>query len=101
MPDGYFPDAEYQRVVRVGGPGPADHPATSHKVVYNYRTLRDVFHAAGFRVRLLEYWDEEGRFHAEEWDEREGFVYRSARFDHRNQDGRLGFTSLILDALKP
>ncbi|HEV2073500.1 MAG TPA: hypothetical protein VGR29_07640 [Thermomicrobiales bacterium] len=35
------------------------------------------------------------------WDEREGFVYRSARFDHRNRDGRYGFTSLIIDAVKP
>ena len=101
VPDGLFPNEEYQRVVQVGGPGPADHPAASHKVLYDYRTLPPVFLAAGFRVQMLEWWDERGVFHAEEWDEREGFVYRSARFDHRNRDGALGFTSLIIDAIKP
>ncbi|MFP3470791.1 hypothetical protein R0J90_12185, partial [Micrococcus sp. SIMBA_144] len=31
VPDGYFPDEEYQRIVQIGGPGPEDHPAASHK----------------------------------------------------------------------
>jgi len=101
VPDGLFPDDEYQRLVQVGGPGPADHPAASHKVVYDYRTLPPVFARAGFAVRLLEWWDEAGVFHAGTWDERDGFIYRSARFDHRNRDGQLGFTSLIVDAMKP
>lgn len=101
VPDGLFPDEAYQRTVQVGGPGPADHPAASHKVVYDYRRLPPAFRRAGFDVRLLEWWDEAGTFHAEPWDEREGFIYRSARFDHRNRDGKLGFTSLIVDAIKP
>lgn len=100
VPDGLFPNDDYQRTVQVGGPGPVDHPAASHKVLYDYRTLPAVFEKAGFDVRLLEWWDETGAFHAEKWAEREGFIYRSARFDHRNQDGRLGFTSLIIDAVK-
>jgi predicted SAM-dependent methyltransferase len=101
VPDRLFPNEEYQRIVRVGGPGPADHPAASHRVVYDYRTLASVFEGAGFRIRLLEWWDEENVFHAEPWDERDGFIYRSLRFDHRNQQGKLGFTSLIADAVKP
>jgi predicted SAM-dependent methyltransferase len=101
VPDGLFPDQGYQRVVQVGGPGSVDHPAAGHKVVYDYRPLPALFAAAGFEVRLLEWWDAEGEFHAEIWDERKGFVYRSARFDHRNRDGRYGFTSLIVDAVKP
>jgi predicted SAM-dependent methyltransferase len=63
--------------------------------------LREVFESAGFTVKLLEYWDEQGQFHDEDWDEKAGFVYRSRRFDPRNQGGTLGFTSLILDAIKP
>lgn len=101
VPDGYFPDLDYQQLVQVGGPGPADHPAASHKVVYTYQTLPPVFEQAGFVVQLLEWWDERRNFSAEAWDEQEGFVYRSARFDHRNHDGHLGFTSLIVDAVKP
>jgi len=45
---------------------------------------------AGFTVRLFEW-----------WDERAGFIYRSARLDHRNTNGALGFTSLLIDAVKP
>lgn len=100
VPDGLFPDAEYLRCVQVGGPGPADHPAAGHQVLYTYRTLPDVFESTGFTVRLLEYWDEQGHFHFNDWDPADGLIYRSHRFDHRNQGGRPGFTSLILDAAK-
>jgi predicted SAM-dependent methyltransferase len=101
VPDGYFPNEEYQRGVQVGGPGPKDHPAASHKMVHNYVTLSTMFEAAGFEVQLLEYCDEDGVFHANEWDEKDGFIYRSKRFDHRNSQGNLGFVSLIIDAKKP
>jgi len=101
VPDAYFPNEEYQNTVKPGGPGPKDHSAASHKIVYNYRMLWEVFESAGFGVRLLEYWDEQGQFHYQEWDEKAGFIYRSKRFDHRNQGGTFGFTSLILDAIKP
>ena len=101
VPDGLFPKAEYQRIVQIGGPGPADHPAASHRVLYTAPTLTEVFASAGFSVRLLEWWDETGVFHEEPWDAEDGFIYRSRRFDHRNRHGRLGFTSLILDAVRP
>ncbi|CAN5656879.1 hypothetical protein BH23CHL3_BH23CHL3_06110 [soil metagenome] len=100
VPDGNFPKPEYQDTVKVGGPGPADHPAASHKVVHTWDTLTDVFGAAGFEVSLLEWCDDDCAFHATEWNERDGFIYRSARFDHRNQAGSLGFVSLIVDGMK-
>ena len=101
VPDGKFPDAEYQRIVQVGGPGPIDHPAASHRIVYTWDTLTDVFASAGFDVSLLEWCDDSGAFHTNTWDKRDGFIYRSARFDHRNQDGVIRFASLIVDAVKP
>jgi predicted SAM-dependent methyltransferase len=101
VPDGFFPDEWYQNLVKVGGPGPKDHPAASHKIVYNYLTITDMFKSAGFEVKLLEYFDENGAFHYNYWDEKNGFIYRSLRFDHRNQNGKIGFTSLIVDAKKP
>ncbi len=101
VPDVNFPDAEYQRTVQVGGPGPADHPAADHRVVYDHRRLADVFRSAGFEVELLEYCDENGRFHYHGWDVATGPIYRSLLLDHRNREGRLGFVSLILDARKP
>ncbi|MGM0855012.1 MAG: class I SAM-dependent methyltransferase [Bacillota bacterium] len=101
VPDGYFPNDKYQKGVQVGGPGPIDHPAASHKIVHTYKTLTSLFEEAGYEVRLLEYCDETGQFHFEQWDEKEGYIYRSKRFDHRNQNGNLGFVSLIVDAVKP
>ncbi|MFD2614154.1 class I SAM-dependent methyltransferase [Paenibacillus gansuensis] len=100
VPDAFFPNEWYQNIVKVGGPGPKDHPAASHKIVHSYLTLTRMFETAGFTVNLLEYCDEDGDFHYNDWDETKGFIYRSKRFDHRNQNGELGFVSLILDALK-
>lgn len=101
VPDGYFPNAAYQHIVQVGGPPDIpDHPAASHKVVYNYRTLTDVFARAGFEVRWLEYCDETGAFHSTDWDPAQGLIYRM-RYDPRNQKGRLEFVSLLIDAVKP
>lgn len=100
VPDGYFPDEEYQNIVKVGGPGPVDHPAASHKIVHNYRTLTSMFEAAGFEVNLLEYCGEDGNFHAHDWDGKDGVIFRSKKFDPRNQGDKLAFPSLIVDAIK-
>jgi predicted SAM-dependent methyltransferase len=101
VPDGNFPDPEYQRGVQVGGPGPADHPAVDHKIVYDYQLLTDVFKGTGFEVDLLEYCDENGRFHYNQWNPADGPIYRSLLSDHRNRDGKIGFASLIVDVRKP
>lgn len=100
VPDGYFPDRDYQKLVQVGGPGPVDHPAATHKIIYNYVTLTKMFEQSGFKVRLLEYFDPFGNFHYNEWDASKGKIYRSLHFDHRNQGGEIKFTSLIVDAIK-
>ncbi|KQR40717.1 methyltransferase domain-containing protein [Deinococcus sp. Leaf326] len=100
VPDAHFADPDYQRTVQVGGPGPADHPAADHRIVYDHRLLADVFASAGFEVRLLEYCDDAGQFHAGDWDLDSGPIYRSLRLDHRNRGGHLGFVSLIVDAKK-
>ena len=73
----------------------------THKVVYDYKTLRDVFEKAGFVVDLLEYCDENGVFHYKYWNELDGKIGRSLRFDTRNQGGKLGMVSIIIDAKKP
>lgn len=100
VPDGFFPDEAYQKIVQIGGPGPLDHPAASHRIVHNYISIRNMFTAAGYQVQLLEYCDESGEFHYTPWEDSGGFIYRSKRFDHRNTEGKLGFVSLIVDAYK-
>ncbi|MDR4937999.1 SAM-dependent methyltransferase [Rossellomorea marisflavi] len=99
VPDGFFPDEEYQHIVQVGGPGRADHAAASHKIVHTYKSLTEMFSQAGFEVKLLEYCDEDGQFHASEWDEAKGVIFRSQKVDPRNREV-LTFPSLMVDAVK-
>ena len=100
VPDANFQNEGYQRIVQAGGPGPLDHPAADHKIVYEYRRFSDIFARAGFETDLLEYCDEQGRFHYRQWSPKDGPVYRSLLSDPRNRDGELSFVSLILDARK-
>lgn len=60
-----------------------------------------MFQTAGYEVKLLEYCDEQSEFHFNEWDERKGVIFRSKKFDPRNQGDKLVFPSLILNAVKP
>lgn len=100
VPDGLHPDPTYIGWVKVGGASPGQ-LANDHKVLYTYRTLSEVFERAGFRVELYEYFDEAGQFHFREWDRKDGTIWRSKRFDKRNRDGSLTFTSIVMDAVKP
>jgi predicted SAM-dependent methyltransferase len=77
------------------GPG-----ADDHKVLFDYRSFSAVFEAAGFRVSLLEHFDEAAGFHHVAWDPADGLVQRSRAFDPRNASGELRYTSLIVDATK-
>jgi predicted SAM-dependent methyltransferase len=126
VPDGLHPDPTYVDMVKAGknpdagggapnqAPTPADQAgnAADHKALYTYKTLRDVFQRAGFRVVLYEYFDEAGAFHLEEWNRNGGTIWRSIRFDPRNSAGRLlsvypgsiddylCYSSIVLDAIK-
>lgn len=97
VPDGRHPDAAYRDAVRPGGSGPG---AVDHRVLYTCRTLSGLLSAAGFVPHRLEYWDERGVFHAMPWRSADGHIRRSARYDPRNADGRLRYTSLIIDGIK-
>lgn len=101
VPDRNFRNADYQALVQVGGPGPKDHPAYTHKIVYDYQTFRAVFEAAGFLVELLEYCDEQGDFHYVHWNDADGYIGRSLFHDTRNSLEKLVMPSIIIDAKKP
>lgn len=100
VPDGFFRNEWYQNMVQVGGPGPTNHPAYTHKTLYNYKTFRDVFVRPGFDVELLEYCDEDGLFHYKYWNDADGHIGRSFRFDTRNTAQSLSMVSIIIDAKK-
>jgi predicted SAM-dependent methyltransferase len=95
VPDGYRRDSAYV--------AEASPPNAGHKVFFNVDTLPPLLVSLGFRVTPLEYFDESEQFHAGSWDESDGLVTRSARFDHQEdfQRGDLYYTSLIVDARKP
>ena len=95
VPDGFHPDSVYIELVKPNGAGAHD-----HKILYTHKTLGTILQQAGFELHLLEYFDEMGNFHQSDWDPARGFILRSARFDSRNRDGQLKYTSLIIDAIK-
>lgn len=98
VPDGNHPDPDYIDLVRPGGAGSG---SDDHKVLYTFTDLKKIFVSVGFEVDLLEYFDETGDFRFSDWDPEAGMIRRSRRFDPRNVDGELGYTSIILDARKP
>ena len=77
VPDKYFRNEWYQNMVKVGGNGDPNHPAFTHKIVYDYRTFSQVFLSAGFEVELLEWCDEDGQFHYKYWNEEDGQIGRA------------------------
>lgn len=95
-----FDNAWYQNMVQIGGPGPEDHPASSHKIVYDYKRFVEVYERAGFIVNLLEYCDEEKKFHYNYWNSDDGMIGRSYRYDTRNSESKLEMVSIIIDARK-
>lgn len=98
VPDGFHPDENYINYVKPGGWGAG---SEDHHVLYTYHTLKAVFASTGFDVTLLEYFDERGTFHYQEWSPADGMIMRSKRFDERNRTRELSYTSIILDAKKP
>jgi predicted SAM-dependent methyltransferase len=102
VPDGFHPAPEYLARVapRLEGPG-------GHKMLFTYQTLAELFESVGFETDLLEYFDEDGRFHRKDWDPQDGNVdraYGKAFRQRRYLDDKgreLEYTSLIMDAAKP
>ena len=95
--DGFHPDKEYMEEQKVGGRyGGID----GYKVLYNFKTLSLVFQNAGLQIKLLEYFDENQKFHSNEWLIEDGLMNRSLRFDKRNRNGKPIYTSIIMDAIK-
>lgn len=94
VPDGYHRDPRYIEEVAP--------PRDGHKCLFHVDSLGSLLIAAGFAVEPLEYFDGDGEFHARSWSPADGYVKRSARIDEfdRFRNSPLGYTSLIIDAVK-
>ncbi len=97
VPDGLHRDEKYINMVKPNGTG---YGSDDHKVLYNYINLSQIFIVAGFEIHLLEYFDENGQFHFNKWEIIDGKILRSMRYDGRNNNNPLAYTSIILDAYK-
>lgn len=97
VPDGLFPSEVYIDQVRPGGIGAG---ADDHKVLYTYKTMSNLLDRVPFRITLLEYWDQRGKFHFIPYDAREGMIRRSYLYDERNSTDEINYTSLIVDCKK-
>ncbi|HSE21859.1 MAG TPA: methyltransferase domain-containing protein [Pyrinomonadaceae bacterium] len=94
VPDGNRRDEVYLRE--------ASPPKDGHQVLYNVGTLSAALQNVGFVTKPLEYFDKHEEFQSVPWDESEGLIQRSVRFDSQQefQRGNLFYTSVIIDARK-
>jgi len=87
VPDGLNPDLDYINKVKP--------PGYRHKILYTYKTLSNVFEQAGFKINLLEYFDENKGIHINKMSIEDGRIRRS-----RNFDPDYKYNSIVLDAIK-
>lgn len=94
VPDGYRRDPDYVAEITP--------PRDGHKVAFTIDNLVPLLESVGFQVTPLEYFDANEEFHARPWDEREGHIKRSIRFDDQVafKRGEMYYTSIIVDARK-
>lgn len=94
VPDGYRRDPTYEKEVVP--------PNDGHKMLYNIDSLSALLQSVGFQTTPLEYFDAQEQFHATTWDQNDGMILRSVRFDTQQAFQRDGlfYTSLIIDARK-
>lgn len=97
VPDGYHTSKKYLDQVRPNGPHQETH---GHRMLYNIDNLSKRIKEAGFTAIGLEYFDKNGNFHKIPWKESDGMIMRSLENDDRNKNGRINYTSLIVDAFK-
>ncbi len=78
-------------------------PAYGHKSYFEIAGLTKLLESVGFRVEPLEYFDDKGTFNSKKWEIGDGKVRRSLKYDKQKKfkKGKLFYTSLIVDAIKP
>ena len=97
VPDGFHADKSYIDTVKPNGTGAGAH---DHKLLYNHKLMAEMLVSVGFKVDLIEYFDENGTFHQNNWSGDDGHIRRSFTHDERNKNGKPNYTSLIIDAVK-
>ncbi|MBE1302169.1 MAG: hypothetical protein GJ680_19955 [Alteromonadaceae bacterium] len=99
VPDGYHESDSYIERVKPGGYG---NGSDDHKVLYNYQSFSSLLEDVGFKVELLEYYDENRNLHTATISENFGAIRRSVYNYPDNHTDKLNYdySSLIIDAFK-
>ena len=101
VPDGYNPDSNYIKNVKVKGIGD---DAADHKQLLNKDILFKILTKAQFKPKLIEGYDSNKRLYLEKYLIEEGFIKRSRQNNDANLEKIWGFkdskTSLIVDGTK-
>jgi predicted SAM-dependent methyltransferase len=108
VPDGFHPNVNYLDWVAPNSNGERylsqfRGNAPGHKTLWNYQTLAKLFSDAGFAVVLLEWFDESGQFHRENWSVDHGYIrrcYTGLWSKFLSLVVGAPYTSLLIDAVK-
>ncbi len=119
VPDAFHPSRYYYNLVKPGGWETPE----QHKLFFDYEMMTQIAERSGYKIRLLEYFDEEGVFHKESYLQDDGAIRRCAENNlgldasdrtvmekfystipnHLRQqfyDQKMTYTSLIVDFMK-
>jgi predicted SAM-dependent methyltransferase len=100
VPDAFHPSRYYYNLVKPGG----WETPTQHKLFFDHEMLTRVAEQAGYRVRLLEYFDESGMFHKVDYSPNDGSIQRCAAnncgLDTTNEEVMERFYATIPDGLR-
>ncbi len=97
VPDGFHIDPSYIEYVKPCGKGSG---AEDHRLLFNYQMMSNLLVKSKFKVKLIEYWDESGKFNTTYQNDNLGYIIRCFINHRYNQDGNPNYTSLIVDAVK-
>jgi predicted SAM-dependent methyltransferase len=94
VPDGNHPDPLYINEIYAT----SKRAGEKQRILFDYQSLSECLRYVGFRIVLLEYWDERRVLHTAEWTFENGPVNRTAKLG-KSPGGFLN-TSLVIDAVK-
>ena len=95
VPDQFHINPKYIEYVRPNGNGPGAH---DHKSFWNYKSLIELAKDVGFKTNPIEYWNEQGKFCYQDFDNMNGIIKRSKSKGYLNNIE--DYSSLIIDLIK-
>jgi len=96
VPDAYHPNPDYIEAVKPGGWGEG---SVDHKSFWHVNSLSQLAKSLNYKVSPLEYFDENGNFHFNDFQNEDGPITRSRGKGHK-RNIIPDYSSLIVDLIK-